>query len=447
VPVPHLGVAAAQRLAAGRAGRLGVEGGDPLGGGPGGLQPRRGRPGGLAELGVPVAGGGQLRLDRLDRPIGGHAGAPQRVGVLGVPLGRGQGALAGPAAAARLLQRLRQVGAPRRLLPGLLQGVQRRGRGGQLGHPGGRGLDVGAEPVGLRGPRLVAFGLLAVAGRLAAGQAGPATELLERPGGLLGGGGGLLGLGQARPRGLLGGGGGQVVPLGVGLLAGRVGGGGLQLGEVGQAGPGALGHRPGVAGLLPHLREGPLDRADPQQVQDQPPAVAGHHGREGGQLLLLGADRGEEGALVHAEHPGQVGVGLADRLGGELAVEVHLDLWGEVAALEPAAHVIGVAFVLEDQLDADVLADPVGAQLPLVGPRVAVAAVAQRLDERGLAGAVRAVDADQAVGELQVHRPVDAVVAQAEGAQVHPLWPLQETFCPVRQRSLILAKRHICLGA
>jgi hypothetical protein len=66
--------------------------------------------------------------------------------------------------------------------------------------------------------------------------------------------------------------------------------------------PGPRRPRSGVAAPLAHPGQGPLDRADPEQVQHQPPPLPRDHGRERGQLLLLGAHRGQERPLVHPHH-------------------------------------------------------------------------------------------------------------------------------------------------
>src|SRR4029450_1693190 len=179
-------------------------------------------------------------------------------------------------------------------------------------------------------------------------------------------------------------GGGVLGGLGIDPLGGGGRGGLLGRFQVGELGAGTGGAGAGVPAFLPYLGEGAFHRADAEQGDDQAAAPPRDHAGERGQLLLLGADRGEEGALVHADHAAEERVGLAGRLHRELAVAVHLDLGGEVQALEVAADLVGVAFVLEDQLDAEILAYPRRAQLRLVGPRVAVKGKPDTFDQRAV---------------------------------------------------------------
>ena len=85
-----------------------------------------------------------------------------------------------------------------------------------------------------------------------------------------------------------------------------------------------------------------------------------------------------------------------------------------------AAHEIEVALVLELDLGDALGVDARRAHVALVGARPAEERPEHRLDEIRLAGAVVAVDADQARRERQVELVlVDAVVAQVEARQLH----------------------------
>ncbi len=359
------------------------------------------------------------RLDLLQGGLRLGHGLHQAGGRRRLAFGLGHGPPGDLLAAGRVLEGAQealalQVGLQR---PG--QRGQRCCRLGQLGVPGAGGLQLRDQRVGLQGAPLVPLRLAARAGRVGAGQGRELAQLVEFPGGDLGLRGLALrgGLGCPRRIGRRHGGvggfgchpGGQA-----GLGSGRLGGR-----QVGQLRAGASGRGPGVARLLAHAHQRPLDRAHAQQVEDQPAALGRLHGREGGQLLLLRAHRGQEGALVHAEDPPEVGVGVPHRLRRELAVDVDLDRGREVAALEHAPHLVAVAFVLEHQLHAHVLVDARRAQLRLLRPSIPIQRITDSFDDRALPGAVRAVDADQAVGEFDVGGEVDAVVAQPQGAQVH----------------------------
>ena len=97
-----------------------------------------------------------------------------------------------------------------------------------------------------------------------------------------------------------------------------------------------------------------------------------------------------------------------------------LGLHRAVDAGDGAAHEIEVALVLELDLGDALGVDARRAHLVLVGARPAEERPEDRLDQVGLAGAVGAVDADQARRDLEVELVlVDPVVAQVQAGELH----------------------------
>ena len=90
-----------------------------------------------------------------------------------------------------------------------------------------------------------------------------------------------------------------------------------------------------------------VERRDPQQLEHELAAVGRRLLAEGGDLLLLGEDRGPEGGVTHAQDRVDVAARIPHALGHLLAVGVGLRLDLGVGPADRAAHEVQVALVLE----------------------------------------------------------------------------------------------------
>ena len=193
-----------------------------------------------------------------------------------------------------------------------------------------------------------------------------------------------------------------------------------QLGQVGEHPPQALVLVARGAGVLARLVACPVQGRDAQQLEHQTAALGRRRLREGGQVALLGEDRGPEGDVVHPQHrvhvPGRVPCSLS-HLG---AVGVGLGPHRGAGPGDGPAHHVEVALVLELHLGHAVPVDAGRAHLLLVGPGPAPEGEQHRLQQRALARAVHSVDPNQTGRDLQVQGVlVDPVVAQMEAGQPH----------------------------
>ncbi len=263
---------------------------------------------------------------------------------------------------------------------------------GQLGGGGQEGVElglllrdhlVGGVQLGANAPAFDDEGLVFLA---------PAVQRLQRggrgPAAVLGGVGGLL----------LGGGGD-----GRGLRPGfQVSGLDAQGVDVGQHAPqpGVVAGRP--TGIPAGQVTGRIEGSDAKEAQDQAQPFGGGLAGEGGQLLLLGEDRGPEGAVVHPEDRFDVPLGVPHPLRHDQAVAAGLQAGSGVDPAERAPHQVEVAFVLELDLGDAVAAHPGRTDLLLGGPGFAPQGPEDGLEQGRLAGAVGPVDADQTRWQLEV---------------------------------------------
>jgi hypothetical protein len=169
-----------------------------------------------------------------------------------------------------------------------------------------------------------------------------------------------------------------------------------------------------------------LDGLDAQEAERHLLALAGAHGRQGVDLLLLREHRGPEHVHVHVEEPADLGVDVG-RPGGQAEVtDVQLRFRGRPLAAEHPADLVLLPAVLEHHADLAVREKPLGADLLLLrASRVdAEAGEADALHEGGLPAPVLAEDPDHLGGELQVHLLEHAVVPERELEDPHTTSPL-----------------------
>ena len=166
------------------------------------------------------------------------------------------------------------------------------------------------------------------------------------------------------------------------------------------------GHAPVLTGLV----LGRIDGSDAEELEHQLAPLGRRLAAEAGDLLLLGEHRCPEGGVVHAEDGAHIAGRVAHALGHLHSVGVGLGLHRGVDPRDRAAHDVEVTLVLELDLGPAVGVQPRGTDLVVRRASAAVEGEPDGLHQAGLAGAVGAVDADEARRELEVEVLIDPVV-------------------------------------